>query len=1701
MNASRSFSRLLASVLLAAPFTSSFGAAVEKPKVSFYKDIRPIFQANCQGCHQPAKPKGGYVMTDFKKLLAGGEKDGPAVIPGDLKKGSLIEQITPENGAAEMPKNKPPLPEHELDLIRRWIAEGAIDDTPADAKKHFDAEHPPTYSQLPVIPSIDFSPDGSLIAAAGFHEVLLHKADGSGLVARLIGISERVQSVRFSPDGRWLAAAGGDPARMGELQIWEVETRKLKNSIPVTWDTLYGVSWSPDSRLVAFGCADNTVRAVEAASGKQLFQMGSHNDWVLDTSFSLKGDHLISVGRDMTAKLSEVEHQRFVDNITSITPGALRGGMNAVERHPSQDAIVVGGADGAPQVFRIFRTTARKIGDNANLVKKYPDMAGRIFSTRFSKDGTKFVAGSALNGKGEVSIFAMSGDLSVPDDIKAIRGKAPRQRTPAETERLKEFESIAGVRLVQSSLPNCAVYAVAFHPDQQRVAAAGSDGKIKLIQAATGTVEKEFAAAPLSATSQPKAGQNVAAAIRLAPPVEETPEKAPRTEGLASIEFSPSQVVLQRRNDYAQLLITAKYADGTTADITRTAQLSLSKPVAELTPRGQLHPKSDGTADLQIAFGGKTAALPVRVEGTSAPFESDFVRDVNPAMTKMGCNQGTCHGAKDGKAGFKLSLRGYDPEFDIRSLTDDMASRRVLTSSPDDSLMLLKAVAEAPHEGGRRMRTDEKYYHILRQWIASGAKLKTDSAKVVAIELSPSNPIVQAIGSKQQFRVSARYADGSTRDVTNEAFIESGNTDAAAVDSQGLVTTLRRGEAPMLARFEGNYIATTLTIMGDRSGFQWKEPVTWSRIDELVASKWKRMQIEPSDLAADNEFLRRVTLDLTGVPPTAEKLRAFLADPTESRKKREAVIDELIGSPDFIEHWTNKWSDLLQVNSKFLAKEGADKFRDWIRQQLDKNTPYDQFVRAIVTATGSNKDNPAASYWKILRQPTEAMENTTHLFLATRFNCNKCHDHPFERWTQDQYYQTAAYFAQFSLSADPASGGRNIAGTAVESAKPLFEIVKDNPAGEIKHDRTGKVTAPLFPYPAKAESKPNSPLREKLADWMTSSDNRYFASSYVNRIWGYLLGRGIIEPLDDIRAGNPPSNPELLEHLTREFVKSNFNTREIFRMICKSRTYQLSIKTNRWNADDEVNYSHAIARRLPAETLFDSVFKVTGAQSELPGLPAGGRAALMVESTSQGPAGFLATLGKPARESTCECERSSNLGLGSVMAFLSGPVVSSAIQDPKNALATLVAKHPDDAQLVQELFQRVLSREASPSEIEATRKLFSAVDADFQKVQDAWSAKEKEQAPIIARMEQDRQKAIASAKAKLDNYEAETKNLREERETLRREREARAQTALKGWEDALLQRTEGWITLNHPASNPVRWTLLQPKTAVATGQVKLAIEKDGAITSSGGTNATDYTVTLDADMKDVTGVLLEVLPDPTQPAFGPGRARNGNFVLSEFILQQTPADKPGAPTRVTFSKGKASHSQDKYGVESAIDGKDDDGQNGWAIGGQSTRRHWAAFELEAPIETKGNSRLTFRLVQRSNENIIGKFRLYVTRAASPLQEGVRTDVAEATSLARDQRSEAQKASLSEAVRAQDPEYWRLRKEVVDAKTPLAPDPRHTDLKTTLAKASEPIRLDPVLVQMREDAKSSKQQTGNKRLTVVQDLTWALINNPAFLFNH
>lgn len=459
-------------LLFFAPFSMAFlstGVGAEFTKrnvteVSYYQQILPILRARCHGCHQPAKSSGDYEMTQFNHLLAGGESDEAAVIPNYPDQSHLLQLITPSGDGAEMPRGQPALSVAEVSLIRQWIAQGANNDTPESVRPSWDAEHPPVYATAPVITALDHSPDGKILAVSGYHEVLLHKSDGSGLVGRLVGMSERIQSAVFSPDGMRLAVAGGSPGRLGELQVWSVASETLQLSLPVTYDTIYGASWSADNRYIAFGCSDNTVRVVEAETGRQILFNGAHNDWVLDTTFSIQGAHVVSVSRDRSMKLVELSTARFVDNITSITPGALQGGLQAVECHPTRDELLVGGADGVPRIYRIYRVKARQIGDDHNLIQEFPALPGRIYDVAYSSDGERIVAGSSLNGTGVVRVFGAE-----------------------DGQQLSQMEEIV-----------TGVYAVDFNPDGKTIASAGFDGQVYLHESATGRLVNKFVPVPIA---------------------------------------------------------------------------------------------------------------------------------------------------------------------------------------------------------------------------------------------------------------------------------------------------------------------------------------------------------------------------------------------------------------------------------------------------------------------------------------------------------------------------------------------------------------------------------------------------------------------------------------------------------------------------------------------------------------------------------------------------------------------------------------------------------------------------------------------------------------------------------------------------------------------------------------------------------------------------------------------------------------------------------------------------------------------------------------------------------------------------------------------------------------------------------------------------------------------------------------------------
>lgn len=1688
-------------VVLALSATVVLAAESESGQVSFYNDIRPVFQTHCQGCHQPARARnsGAYVMTSYDLLVKAGESEETPVVPGKPDESYLVQLIMPEDGKAEMPRGQKPLHKSEVELIRKWVAQGAKNDTPENADVRYDADHPPQYVLPPVITSLDVSPDGKLIAVSGFNEVLLHKADGSAIAGRLIGLAERIESVRFSPDGTRLAVAGGKPGRMGEIQVWDVAKKELLLSHSVTYDTLYGASWSPDGTRIAFGCSDNTIRAIDAKTGKQVLFNGAHNDWSLDTVWNPAGDHVISVGRDRTAKLIEVATQRFIDNVTSITPGALKGGVATVDTHPTRDEIIVGGADGIPKLFRIFRITKRVIGDNANLIRELAPLRGRVFSVDYSADGRRAVAGSSLDGKGDIIIYDTDVDTNAPDDIKKILAKRVMSQSDAEKKKLAAFQKKALPVVAKIPVEDSGIYAVRFSTDGSQIVAGGSNGLIRVYETATGKLVREFSSVPLSdSKSTSGTDSSVAQQVKGTPDVPAQPQEQLSAEDkLVSLKSVPERIELRDAFEKTQLVLTGQLANGTSVDVTRMAKFEVGQAsIVRVSDTGLVTVLSAGETSLKASVGGQTIEIPVKVVSAEI-VPTDFIRDVNPVLSKLGCNAGTCHGAKDGKNGFKLSLRGYDPIFDTRAFTDDLASRRANIAAPDNSLMLLKATGAVPHVGGQLVKPGEPYYEVIKRWIGGGAKLELTSPRVTSIEIEPQMPVVQRLGSKQQMRIIATWSDGTVRDVTAESFIESSNTDVATTDKSGLVMTLRRGEAAILARFEGKYAATTLTAMGDRSGFVWKAPEKWNFIDGHVAGKLERMKILQSGLCTDAEFVRRVHLDLTGIPPTSDAVRKFLADERDSKTKRYELIDQLIGTADFVDHWTNKWADLLQVNRKFLAPQGATAFRSWIRKEIEENTPYDEFARKVLTAEGSNKENPAASYFKILRTPQDTMENTTHLWLAIRFNCNKCHDHPFEKWTQDQYYQTAAFFAQFGLKTDPASGKSRIGGTAVEGAKPLYEVVFDKADGDIKHDRTGEVTAPEFPFSCDFEVPEKSTRRQRLAAWITSADNPYFAKSYVNRIWGYLMGVGLIEPLDDIRAGNPPSNPELLDDLTQKFVESGFNVRELMRNICRSRTYQLSLASNEWNADDRTNYSHAVPKRLTAEMLYDAIHRVTGSAPAIPGVPAGTRAAQLPDAGVKLPDGFLANFGRPARESACECERSSGVSLGPVMALVSGPTLGKALSDEKNELTKLVSTEKDDRKLITEVFLRVLNRQATDEEIDAAIASMNAIAADHKDLADALVRREAWWKGEKPKRERQRENDIGQAKADLESYQKKIASKVAELEKQRQERIKGAEANVAKYREQLPQLASKRLTQGGAAE----WHLLEPGALAAPKGITLERLDDRSIQASGAADKGAYTIEVTTSLTGITGFRVEALPYSKEKGIGPGIPDNGNFVVTEFEVQAGPKGKPKELKKVALQNAKAPFLQVGFNIALTIDGNAGN-QNGWAVANAGGVVHWATFEAKEPLGSPEGTAFKFVIHQNhsAKQHLLGRFRISVTTTKSPglsLPESLKAIAV----VDEKQRTESQKKNLLTWFEKTDKGLLDRNTALGEARRPVPEDPGVTSRKSTLTFVSQPVKDDPGLLRLRTDASYSEKQAANVRLTAVQDLAWALINTPEFLFNH
>lgn len=757
---------------------------------------------------------------------------------------------------------------------------------------------------------------------------------------------------------------------------------------------------------------------------------------------------------------------------------------------------------------------------------------------------------------------------------------------------------------------------------------------------------------------------------------------------IIELSVAPSELTFRAIDNAAHVLVTGVTLDGEKIDLTATARIDPGEPIVKSGTDGLLYPVRQGDTKVMVAAGGKQAVLTVHVLDLSKPPQISFVRDVEPILNKIGCTQGTCHGAARGKNGFKLSLRGYDPEFDYEALLYDMSGRRFNRADPARSLMLAKPTQQVPHGGGLRIEPGSRYYNTILNWISQGVPYGNPASdRVEKLEVLPQEVFMLGPNKAQQIIALAHYADGSVRDVTREANLSSNTPDVADVDTTAHVTGTRKGEAALLVRYEGKFTSVPITVLNPNPGFVWKPLAQNNYVDELIDAKLKRLKIQPSGAIDDSEFLRRVSLDLTGLPPTPEAIRAFVADKTHSQTKRSRAIDQLIARSEYVDHWTLKWSDLLQVSRRYLGDKGMWEFREWIRDSIAQNKPYDKFVYELLTARGSSYENPAASFYRVTRNPKAAMEKTTQLFMGVRLVCTQCHDHPFEKWTQNQYYEMTAFFASVSLKPGFQSGD---------------EIVYDKRDDfEVRHPKTGRVVAPK--YLVASIGAPvipkDSGRREALVEWLTSKDNPFFARAIANRIWSYFFGRGIIEPVDDIRASNPPVNEPLLDALRKDLVDHDFDLRYLMKTIVNSRTYQSSIDANSWNDDDKVNFSHAVPRRLSAEELMDSIAQATGSQPKFADVPPDTKAEEFPDPHVDKD-GFLDVFGRPARESSCECERRSDISLPQALNLVNGRTIADAIAAPNGRVAKLIVTGSSDRAVVEDLYLAALSRYPTPKEFD-----------------------------------------------------------------------------------------------------------------------------------------------------------------------------------------------------------------------------------------------------------------------------------------------------------------------------------------------------------------------------------------------------------------
>lgn len=750
----------------------------------------------------------------------------------------------------------------------------------------------------------------------------------------------------------------------------------------------------------------------------------------------------------------------------------------------------------------------------------------------------------------------------------------------------------------------------------------------------------------------------------------------------------PKSITLSHSKDFQGFLAMADYDDGSTEDVTAQVLLRWSQEkIAAHNKQGAVTPLADGKTELILRFQDLEKRLPVQVKNVKAQPSVSFKLDVMPVLTKSGCNQGSCHGASRGKDGFRLSLFGYDADGDYHRLTREMAGRRLNFAVPEDSLLLEKSIASVRHSGGKRFEKGSESYKTIVEWLKRGAPRDPKTLPTLKdLELFPPNMVLAGRGSRQRLVVRAKYSDGSMRDVTKNTIFLTNNEHSAAVSKDGVITAGARGEAFVMARYGAITVGSPVVTRPKESvATKWVEDES-HYIDKLVNAKLRKLHVQPSGLCDDRTFIRRVYLDIIGQLPKIDELNRFLQ--SKDKKKRAKLVDELLGRKEFVDMWVLKWAELLQIRTqRNVSPKAMLSYYNWLKKRVSDNVPMDQMVQEILSAQGGNFTSPASNYFQIERDTLKLSENVAQVFMGMRIQCAQCHNHPFDRWTQNDYYGFAAFFSQI---------GRK------RGQDPRETVIFNRGRGEVRHPVSKKPVAPKFLGGAAPNTR-GKDRRVVLGKWLASKENPYFAKNLANIVWSHFFGRGIIDPVDDVRVSNPASNPELIAELGKRFTSYKYNFKSLVRDICTSRAYQRGLATVE-NAFDKSNFSHAGVRRIKAEVLLDCISQVTDTKQKFRRLPLGARAVEIADGTYS--TYFLQIFGRPKRETVCSCEVKMEPTLSQALHLINGETVTRNILKGQYVRRRML-KGKKPLQIIDEIYLRCLSRPMTGSEREVFKKFIA----------------------------------------------------------------------------------------------------------------------------------------------------------------------------------------------------------------------------------------------------------------------------------------------------------------------------------------------------------------------------------------------------------